>query len=330
MSKYCLNCNNKITKDNSHAVKNPITKELIEVYKCCKNPYIYTSEDLEKEKNRLVVIDADSIIWKIAWRFKDKNVTKTSKKNLHKTLDELVYEIISKSKALNYLGLLIDKNESDDSRCFRYGLCDKYKEKRPETPDFIKLWGEEIREYLHTKFKFQYVTKHIEVDDAVSILNYQIKDKEVIIASIDKDLLQIPSLHINYNNWTQIDARPKDDSDLGFVEYSSKKVRGHGALFLACQCLEGDSIDGITGVPGIGPSKAYSNLKHCTTKYSITKKLLEVYQSKKLGKLDLIKNYRLLKLLDNIESVDYLDINVKEEINENINNIKLNISTITF
>lgn len=252
MAKYCLSCKTKITQKDLIVSFNPITKEGVTVYKCCGSPYIYEKDDNIID-NKVVVIDADSFAYKIGYRFKDNAVTDESKDQVYNQLDKLIYEILEATGTLNYIGLLVGKekvlvDEIEESiKCFRFGICTNYKAKRPNTPDFIIKWGEIIREYLYTAWDFKYVTPHIEVDDAVSILGNTIEDKEVIIASIDKDLLQIPTLHFNYNTKVKTDARPRDEYDVGHIEMRGKKLIGHGNLFLAAQCLTGDTVDGISG-----------------------------------------------------------------------------------
>ena len=79
----------------------------------------------------------------------------------------------------------------------------------------------------------------LEADDLVSIY---VTDGWVG-ASIDKDLLQVEGTHYRWGTnkampeWIEVD-------DLGFLEYN-KKLSGYGEVWLAAQCLLGDSTDGF-------------------------------------------------------------------------------------
>lgn len=83
-----------------------------------------------------------------------------------------------------------------------------------------------------------------ETDDAISIYKHQAKDRheKVVICGVDKDLLQIPGHHYN----------PRK----GFRYISP----GTGLRNKYMQCLTGDAVDNIMGVPGVGPVKAASLL----------------------------------------------------------------------
>ena len=76
-----------------------------------------------------------------------------------------------------------------------------------------------------------------EADDALGI--EATKDKNTVICSLDKDLLQIPGKHYNW------------------VKKEFKTITpDNGLLAFYTQTLVGDTSDNITGVVGIGPVKA--------------------------------------------------------------------------
>lgn len=80
----------------------------------------------------------------------------------------------------------------------------------------------------------------LEADDLLSIL----MDSNSILASIDKDLAQVPGRHLNWAKNKFYDVTPQD-----------------GFKFFLQQILSGDPGDGYSGVPGIGPVKAKKWLK---------------------------------------------------------------------
>lgn len=84
--------------------------------------------------------------------------------------------------------------------------------------------------------------KHLEADDILGILaTGPWIGGEKVIATKDKDLLQIPGLHINHA-----------DLDRGVHEVTVEQ----GDRWHLYQTLVGDQCDGYKGCPGIGPKKA--------------------------------------------------------------------------
>lgn len=123
---------------------------------------------------------------------------------------------------------------------FRHDLLDTYKGNRkssapPLALRDLKAWSSE---------KWETKTKpNLEADDVLGILATHpklIKGPKIIV-SMDKDLRQIPGLHIDAN-----------DPDLGVF----RVAEDFAERFLWTQVLTGDQTDGYTGCPGIGPVKA--------------------------------------------------------------------------
>lgn len=98
---------------------------------------------------------------------------------------------------------------------------------------------EAIREYLIKYWKAE-VIEGEEADDRISIIGRQPahRDKSVI-ASIDKDLDQIPGMHYDFVKRVSYDVRD-DEADFCFYR----------------QCLSGDLVDNVPGCYKIGATKA--------------------------------------------------------------------------
>ena len=97
-----------------------------------------------------------------------------------------------------------------------------------------------------------------------------------IVASIDKDMLQIPCRHFNINkgNWTTV------------TEITGRR-------FFYTQLLTGDAADNIKGVHGIGPKTAQKLLSGLTTEEELWDVCVEKYK----GDLQrVVENARLLWL----------------------------------
>lgn len=91
-----------------------------------------------------------------------------------------------------------------------------------------------IWEYLQTLHP-TYITSSIEADDAMAMC----QTNKTVIASLDKDMLQVPGLHYNWVTDTRSIVGPPV-----------------GMFKLYMQVLTGDSTDNIPGIYGIGPVKA--------------------------------------------------------------------------
>lgn len=78
---------------------------------------------------------------------------------------------------------------------FRYDVYPEYKANRNDMPK--PKWLQSVREHLVTEWNAK-VTDGIEADDAMGIAQCSEHDGDSVIASIDKDMLQIPGYHYNF------------------------------------------------------------------------------------------------------------------------------------
>jgi len=184
-----------------------------------------------KKDSNLVIIDADSLIYNVAYKFKNMFIRPMGVNKL----DEFIKDILIETKAKYYLGFF----GAIGSRNFRYDVAKErpYKGTRPEKEDYIKFWEPILKERMEVFWKFTSVDK-IEADDACTIAANENRDKfaKVIISSPDKDLLQLPEMWFyDYNKRTLL--------------YCSETVSNR--LFY-CQLLKGDTTDSIAGLPGVG------------------------------------------------------------------------------
>lgn len=142
--------------------------------------------------------------------------------------DQMIQDILADTGATCYSVYLTGGGN------FRRELTADYKANRPDSRP--KHWAA-VREFLVTQHK-AFVCEGFEADDQLGVD----QDKErgtTIIASIDKDLLQIPGKHYN------------------FVRKEFKEVsKDQGLKALYMQSLVGDRSDNIFGIAGIGPVKA--------------------------------------------------------------------------
>ena len=97
-----------------------------------------------------------------------------------------------------------------------------------------------------------------------------------VVASIDKDMLQLPCWHFNFGrgNWSKVN------------EFE-------GTLFFYTQILTGDAADNIKGLQGIGPKKAEKLLSGCKDEDDLWQAIHKAYD----GDIErIIENGRLLWL----------------------------------
>lgn len=128
-------------------------------------------------------------------------------------------------------------------RCFRNDIA-TLKEYKGNRKDARKpVYYDQVREYL-IKYHDAIVLENVEADDMLAIE----QSDNTVIASIDKDLLQVPGKHYNWVKEEKVLIEP-----------------AIGLKKLYIQVLTGDSTDNIPGIPGVGPVKARKILDGCTT-----------------------------------------------------------------
>tara|TARA_R110002020_G_scaffold197481_9_gene398579 strand:+ start:2829 stop:3566 length:738 start_codon:yes stop_codon:yes gene_type:complete len=123
---------------------------------------------------------------------------------------------------------------------WRKGILPSYKHNRK--PKRKPLAFKPLKEYVRDTYKtFEF--DNLEADDVLGLLAGRLGNLrgEKVIVTIDKDLMTIPGLHY-YTN------RPEN----GIIEVSEEQADFNHLL----QSLAGDSTDGYSGCPGIGPVKA--------------------------------------------------------------------------
>lgn len=173
-----------------------------------------------------VLIDADIVLHRVGY------TTENDEEWIAKArTNEMLDGILTDTDAKNFELFLSDTREAN----FRTALYPDYKANRlgiprPRHYDYIKThliqkWGARI-------------AHEMEADDALGI-GLTVDPDNRVIASIDKDLLQVAGNHYNF-------VKKK------FTTVSSWQ----GLQFFYSQILIGDVVDNIKGCSGIGPVKA--------------------------------------------------------------------------
>lgn len=190
-----------------------------------------------KKRNRHIIIDADSLIYKAAvlneetYSFDDdgnNSVLHTDLESAKACLKEDLENIIKDTKARSYKAYITGKDN------FRYTILPTYKSNRKDIkkPELL----EALREYAINELGFV-IVDGMEADDACCI--DMTKEKRSILCHIDKDLNQIEGLHYNWNKQEFYEIDPQS-----------------GLKFFFMQVLTGDPSDGYKGCPSVGKVKA--------------------------------------------------------------------------
>lgn len=150
-------------------------------------------------------------------------------------LDRMIQEILYITQADTHQVFL------SGSGNFRYDIYPEYKANRKdkEKPQHLQA----CRDYLVEHWN-AVLSSGCEADDLLGIE----QDKDTVICSIDKDLLQIPGKHFNF-----------------VKQEFTEQTYFEGIRFFYHQLLKGDRSDNIPGVAGLGEVKARKLLEFCDT-----------------------------------------------------------------
>ena len=171
-----------------------------------------------------------------------------------------------------------------------------YKAQRPSMPESLGQQIDQIGEYLTAAGIASVCQEGVEADDWIAAFADKASEEmPVVVASSDKDFMQLVSRHIGL-------ANPSDKSDK--VWATEDVVAKSGVLpgqIVDWLSLIGDSVDNIPGVPGVGPKTATDLLKQFGTVESLYMRLDEVKsqrlrESLTASKEVVLMNQRLIRL----------------------------------
>ena len=166
-----------------------------------------------------------------------------------------------------------------------------------------------VRKYLETAWGAA-VVDYMEADDALAIVAARYDYKDVIIASRDKDLKQVPCIHYSWEVGNQPEWGPELVTEIGDIHVTLvdkllkngepskaiKKISGTGLTWFYTQCITGDSTDNIPGLEGKGAGLAYELLKGLESEVDLFRATLGAYKDKygELAEERLLEQGRLL------------------------------------
>lgn len=179
----------------------------------------------------LALIDADIVCYRVGF------TTENEEFHIAKyRVDEMLDNVLIETVATEFKLYLSDSKENN----FRYQICPDYKANRTQPKP---KWHEQIKEYLVIKWGAEF-SYGMEADDSLGIAQTRHSDHfgmydDSVIASIDKDLRQIPGNHYNFVKKEKFFVTERE-----------------GLRYFYAQILIGDVSDNIKGCKGIGPIKA--------------------------------------------------------------------------
>ena len=187
-------------------------------------------------------------------------------------LKKHIQKLMDKSNADDVLIALTDYSQP----LFRKDIFPEYKANRKDTrkPLGFSKFVERVQE-AYTCVK----KPKLEADDVMGILGTKPSNiGKCVIWSDDKDLMQIPGLHL-----------VKDD----IVEVS--EIDGDRWLFQ--QVLQGDAVDNYKGIPGVGPVKALKILESLDTKTELISAAIAAYEKAGLTYEDFMVQMQMAYIL---------------------------------
>jgi len=216
-----------------------------------------------------VLVDGDIIAYRAAFATQDL-FPDDAKAKVEELMDYILEQTIDlpfPSKS-DYQVYLTGKTN------FRFEIAKSYPYKGNRASTEKPLHLGTTRDYLSEKYD-AIVSDNEEADDLIS-KEATAQNYNCVVASIDKDMLQLPCWHFNFgrNEWTKVS------------EFE-------GTHFFYTQILTGDAADNIKGLRGIGPKKAEKLLSGCKDEEDLWDAVFKAYD----GNLErIVENARLLWL----------------------------------
>lgn len=212
-----------------------------------------------------ILIDGDILTYRVAFSCEDK-----SEEDACDKMDELVEQILEAlafdSAQANYEVFITGKGN------FRHSIQPTYKAQRKDKPKPRHLSA--LRGYLVDAYNAT-ISEGQEADDDIATRATEL-GPDTVIASIDKDFLQVPCHHYNLNKQTL-----------------TKVEEFEGIKFFYTQILTGDTADNVFGIKGVGPVKAGKLLDWAVDELDLWQRCVDAYDG---NTRKVIENARLLWL----------------------------------
>lgn len=179
----------------------------------------------------------------------------------------------------------------------RTEALEDYKADRDPMPDDMEVQLDALDEWLAAAGLFSFCEEGVEADDVIGTLAWQAEaaGMQVVVASADKDFFQLINANIRQLN-------PNDKSEtLWEAPQVYEKTGVQPEQIIDWLSLVGDAVDGIPGVPGVGPKTASKLLGEFSTVENLYANLEKAGSEKLQAKLtaaqeDVKRNQELVRL----------------------------------
>ena len=215
-------------------------------------------EGFLSNRDKVLLLDADSLLFSVCHYHLDKE------QDFNLMYDDYHTQLRSIVNAIEDEEFNVEQIVHFFSTCtnnFRYEIYPEYKSNRERTPltELVYLFKGWVIDELRNDGEYVSTSDKYEADDLIAQAVEVMEEHYPIVASIDKDLKQIPCCHFNYYKVkVGVDEFGEPVRDFKGFSYTTPQ---EGRELLLKQLLEGDTSDNIKGVKGIGKVKAEKLLK---------------------------------------------------------------------
>jgi len=256
-------------------------------------------------KNRIALVDADTLLYRVAIALQREELIVAeaySKEELVEIYADINYDEELEVLYSLDLDLALEKVRHEintilnDTTCldfelhftsgknFRYKIDRNYKNNRKgRTPAYLNDLKQVVAEYYSAK---AYIHTEIEADDMVVALATKYPTKYLVVA-VDKDILKnVVGTHYNYYRSYIHNIEPH------FIVTTKDEAMKYPYV----QVLQGDTSDGIKGIPRIGKVTVKKLLDECTTELECKEAVLNIAKEKNHSLFRLLRDYRLVSM----------------------------------
>lgn len=248
-----------------------------------------------KPIKRVLLIDTDTLVYAAATRCEVGTDWGDGTYTLNANLNEAksffsndIRRIIEQAGAVNFRLAISDYY----NQRWREQVLESYKRNRVQRRPLI---FEDLRKWVEGHPK-AYTVPHLEGDDLLGIWMTDdsfLANAEKVCVSIDKDMKQIPGLHINYQH-------ARDDG----VWEPTRITEVEADRFHMYQTLTGDSVDGYKGCPNVGPKRAEAVLSKGESLEEWWELVKAEYEKRGIAEEDMIKQAQVSRILRRTDYVN--------------------------